>query len=125
MAPQIQNLAKNCGWTIDNKLAESIAKIVQSDPKATKPVNGNAIANSDRPRTGFGNQVFEPSPLDDLSKLQLTTDAPGNNVNTVTYSRPPSTVRIVKAQVGDTIESLPYARKPIRLRSPSIMDFSK
>ena len=26
------------------------------------------------PRSGFGDQKFEPSPLDELSKLELTTD---------------------------------------------------
>lgn len=54
--PRVQNLAKTCGWTIDNKLAESIAKIVKSNS------------------SGFNSQEFEPSPLDELSKLQLTAE---------------------------------------------------
>ena len=53
---RVQNLAKTCGWTIDDKLAKSIAKT---------GLGG---------RIGFTSQEFKPSPLDELSKLEITPD---------------------------------------------------
>lgn len=110
--PRVQNLAKTCGWTIDNRLAESIAKIVKSNP------------------CGFNSQEFKPSPLDELSKLQLTaeeqqveTDRDGNTVIATMYSRPTqqslitSGVRVVKAKAGDTVAKVAerYNADPIEV----------
>lgn len=84
--PQIKGLALTCGWSIDNGLADSVAKITQTAPKGTttastltdrekeqvQAVTGNP--NADIPQIGFSEQRFEASPLDELSKLELTPE---------------------------------------------------
>jgi LysM repeat protein len=91
--PQIKSLALSCGWNIDNGLADSVAKITQTSPKATTTASNvtdkekeqiQAIAgnpNADIPQIGFSEQRYEPSPLDELSKLELTPEEE-NVVNT-------------------------------------------
>lgn len=61
------------------KLADEVAAIVISKPAST--VAAVSTANSQSPAqlpadsiTGFNQQNFEPSPLDELSKLELTQD---------------------------------------------------
>lgn len=79
--PQIKGLALTCGWNIDAPLADSVAKLTQNAPKNTggnltdkekeaiQAVTGN---QPDIPQIGFSEQRFESSPLDELSKLELT-----------------------------------------------------
>lgn len=81
--PQIKGLALTCGWNIDNTLAENISKLTQNPSKnaagnlsdkekeATQAVVGNQI---EIPQVGFAEQRFEASPLDELSKLELTPE---------------------------------------------------
>jgi membrane-bound lytic murein transglycosylase D len=78
--PQVRSLAATCNWNIDNALADDVAKLArpaQAKPTGDKTlaavVNGNNIP-SDVPSVGFGDQTFEPSPLDELAKLELTQD---------------------------------------------------
>ena len=80
--PQIRNLSLTCSWTnIDATQAEKIATLVKNS-MTTKPVIGppspNTVAgNAPVPSImtqGFNTQEFEPSPLDELSKLELTPE---------------------------------------------------
>ena len=78
--PQIKSLSATCGWNIDNKLADDVAKLVQSGQ--SNPANNNALTASNAGgnqsdasmQVGFTEQKFEASPLDDLAKLELTTE---------------------------------------------------
>jgi len=85
--PQVRNLTQTCNWnnldkslSIDNDLADKItamAKTSVAKPSAagtatTVAANGTTAANT--VKVGFNTQEFEPSPLDDLSKLELTPD---------------------------------------------------
>ncbi|HEY0427386.1 MAG TPA: transglycosylase SLT domain-containing protein [Pyrinomonadaceae bacterium] len=78
--PQIKTLSAACGWNIDNQLADDIAKLVLTNPPTTNPTNSNAVtaaidkANSTEMQVGFNEQKFEASPLDELSKLELTQE---------------------------------------------------
>ncbi len=81
-APQIRSLSATCGWNVDNGLADKVAKLVVTVPvQPTTPNKNSLIASalsgttqSNDATTGFTEQKFEPSPLDDLAKLELTTD---------------------------------------------------
>jgi membrane-bound lytic murein transglycosylase D len=82
--PQIRSLSATCGWTIDNDLADKVAKLVLSVP-VQQTTNNSTIASvvqnqSNESMSGFTEQKFEPSPLDDLAKLELTTEE--TDVNT-------------------------------------------
>ena len=78
--PQVRSLALTCSWNIDNTLAESVAqKARPSSPKAIGPglpstPASTGTAQAHGPQVGFNSQEFEPSPLDELSKLELTPD---------------------------------------------------
>ncbi len=77
--PQIRSLSATCGWTIDNELADKVAKIVLTVPTETNP-NTNAVIAAGSNGTqinqtqGFNEQKFEASPLDELAKLELTPE---------------------------------------------------
>ena len=81
-APQIRPLAATCGWKwndVDLKLADDVAQILKP---AKKSGNADAAtlasiapgAADPSQFVGFNNQTFEPSPLDELSKLELTAE---------------------------------------------------
>ncbi len=78
--PNIRSLSATCGWNIDNKLADDITKLVQ--PAQSNPANNNALTASNTGgnqsdalmQVGFTEQKFEASPLDELAKLELTTE---------------------------------------------------
>ena len=78
--PQVKNLALTCGWNIDTALSENVAKLskgsttVQVGPPSTGTVAGSGVTPTPLPKSGFNSQEFEPSPLDELSKLELTPD---------------------------------------------------
>ncbi len=78
--PQVRNLSLTCGWTnIDNNLSEKVAslsKIAVGTPglPATSTVAANTTAQASQMKVGFNSQEFEPSPLDELSKIQLTAE---------------------------------------------------
>lgn len=80
--PQIRSLSATCGWRwndADMKLADEVAAIVTSKPASTIAIASTAApqAASQVPAdsiTGFNQQGFEPSPLDELSKLELTQE---------------------------------------------------
>lgn len=79
--PQIKNLSLTCGWNIENGLSETVSKITRDfTKKLIGPPSPSTVAGkgepfaSDLSRVGFNNQEFEPSPLDELSKLELTAE---------------------------------------------------
>jgi membrane-bound lytic murein transglycosylase D len=78
--PLIRPLAATCGWSIDNDLADKVAKLVLTAPVQQTPATSNSMLASVVPNqsteanVGFTEQKFEPSPLDDLAKLELTTE---------------------------------------------------
>ena len=78
--PQIRSLSGTCGWNIDSKLADDIAKISQNIQ--TNPTNTGdsatlatvAGATTNDAQNGFSEQSFEASPLDELAKLELNQE---------------------------------------------------
>src|SRR5687768_6088914 len=80
--PQIRSLSATCGWQwneADMKLADEVASLV----KVQKPASGTTAVVAGTPAgaqtppdqlIGFNEQGFEPSPLDELSKLELTQE---------------------------------------------------
>jgi LysM repeat protein len=82
-SPRIRELSATCGWVWNNedfKLADDIVAMVK--PGQNLPVNNNVAGVVTTPggvpardlAIGFNTQNFEPSPLDDLAKLELTPD---------------------------------------------------
>jgi membrane-bound lytic murein transglycosylase D len=80
--PQLRSLSATCGWQWndeDFKLADAVAeKVLPSGSKsAVSAASTAATAGGAVPAEsmiGFNVQEFEPSPLDELSKLELTSD---------------------------------------------------
>lgn len=78
--PQIRSLSATCGWNVENDLADKVAKLVLTAPTPQTPTNNNSLIASVVPNPsgdltgGFTEQKFEPSPLDELSKLELTAE---------------------------------------------------
>lgn len=83
--PNIRSLSSTCGWNWNNNdflLSDEIAKLVQTTPVLVDSSTNTAVIASEEGTTsipdeafvGFNTQVFEPSPLDELAKLQLTAD---------------------------------------------------
>lgn len=80
--PQVRNLSQTCGWNVDTALADKVTTLarnsllrpasVPSTSTTTAGVNGPILANQNQ--VGFNSQEFEPSPLDELSKLELTVE---------------------------------------------------
>lgn len=78
--PQIRELSVTCGWNISNETADAIAKLVLASPTTESNSNTvitSVVANNSNPTVpvqGFKKQEFEPSPLDEFSKLELTEE---------------------------------------------------
>ncbi|MBX3300382.1 MAG: transglycosylase SLT domain-containing protein [Acidobacteria bacterium] len=74
--PQVRSLASTCGWSVDAKLADDIARLARPGAMQTNVSTSVVALNTPPPaqKAGFNSQEFEPSPLDELSKLELTTD---------------------------------------------------
>ena len=80
--PKVRELSATCGWawnSNDFKLADEVVALtkpakngVENSAVATTAAGGTAPANA--PTIGFNEQQFEPSPLDDLAKLELTPE---------------------------------------------------
>lgn len=91
--PQIRGLSLSCGWNIDATQADNIAKLVLQGPsknvdttvaagdQSKEGKEAAAVASNLPTQTGFSEQKFEPSPLDELAKLELTPEEQ-NTVNT-------------------------------------------
>jgi LysM repeat protein len=77
--PQVKNLALTCNWNIDNGLADTVANLSKATRTVPYGPSNTAVAlntasNASLLRVGFNTQEFEPSPLDELSKLELTEE---------------------------------------------------
>ncbi len=84
--PQIKSLTMTCGWDVKSELADNIVKMTQTVQNPTSAVANTAASNEkeliksafgnqpDVPQSGFVAQEYVPSPLDELSKLELTPD---------------------------------------------------
>ncbi len=78
--PQVRSLALTCSWNIDNTVSENVARLAKIatykgiGPGTPATEGPNGVAQTTAPKVGFASQEFEPSPLDELSKLQLTSD---------------------------------------------------
>jgi membrane-bound lytic murein transglycosylase D len=86
--PQIRSLSATCGWNWsaeDFKLSDDVTALVKPMVQA-KPSMDTATAasvvggqNASGASVGFNEQQFEPSPLDDLAKLELTVEEQDTN----------------------------------------------
>lgn len=81
--PQIRTLSATCGWKWDDadmKLADEVAQLVKPAAKKAAGTDAATIASiaplgqQNLVPVGFNEQGFEPSPLDELSKLELTAE---------------------------------------------------
>src|SRR5215213_2302194 len=80
--PQIRQLSATCGWNwneLDQKLADEVAQISRNSLQTSSPSNSTAASTTNSAvkqanLVGFNEQSYEPSPLDELSKLELTQD---------------------------------------------------
>lgn len=89
--PQVQGLAQTCGWSnIDAAQADKVTTLARNS--IVKPGSAattvNAIAQNtpggpSAPQAGFNTQEFEPSPLDELSRLELTAEEQQVDTNPV------------------------------------------
>ena len=87
--PQIRQLSATCGWNwndTDYKIADEVAQIVKTNvEKPTTAANSNTASTTIQKASlvGFNEQSFEPSPLDELSKLELTPEEQQIDTNPV------------------------------------------
>ena len=80
--PQLRTLSASCGWRWndeDFKLADSVASVAKPSQKKTDAAilaaaGGKSGGPSIDSTVGFNSQEFEASPLDELSRLELTSD---------------------------------------------------
>lgn len=102
---QIKALTATCGWNIDTQLSDSVAKIIirltsdiSSKDKSLISSDTRLTTNVSDSSGGFSEQKFEPSPLDELAKLELSAKEENNLPEN----------RTVKAIAGDTISKLAF-----------------
>jgi membrane-bound lytic murein transglycosylase D len=80
--PKVRELSATCGWAWnanDYKLADEVVALAR---QAKPSVDSSAVAvasnvpgsQANAPTVGFTEQQFEPSPLDELAKLELTPE---------------------------------------------------
>lgn len=78
--PRVKDLSLTCNWGIKDEVATKVSTMaVASISKgnanaASTTVAANSGVKSGGPSVGFNSQEFEPSPLDELSKLELNAD---------------------------------------------------
>ena len=78
--PRVRDLALTCSWNFDLTLADTVARTAREatvkpyGPPSTTAVAANDTSQAQMLKVGFNTQEFEPSPLDELSKLELTPD---------------------------------------------------
>ena len=80
--PRLRELSATCGWSWnanDFKLADDVVAAVKTTKATTTidPATAAAVVGGPtgaQATVGFNQQQFEPSPLDDLAKLELTPE---------------------------------------------------
>lgn len=76
----LRRLSMVCGWDIKNEVADNIMAMLQvpvrseADADLTTAAVGGEVPVETELGIGFAEQRFEPSPLDELSKLELTAE---------------------------------------------------
>lgn len=72
----IRRLSTICQWGIKGETADNISKLAVQRPIPTDNELADSVVDrtSDEGLVGFSSQEFEASPLDELSKLELTAD---------------------------------------------------
>ncbi len=89
--PQIRQLAITCGWNWnegDTKLADEVAQLTRTatpkQPSANSTASNPTAASIQKTNfVGFNEQDFEPSPLDELSRLELNSEELAVDTNPV------------------------------------------
>ena len=114
--PQIRNLSQTCGWNIDTALADKITVLAKTS--IPKTVAGTSLTTINRDREGFTLQEFEPSSLDELSKLELTQEEEKIEVDPLArkqyrYIELPldnksRSLITVKAKAGETVSQIAH-----------------
>ncbi|MGH9946814.1 MAG: transglycosylase SLT domain-containing protein [Pyrinomonadaceae bacterium] len=80
--PQIRQLSMTCGWAwgeTETKLADEVAQLSRTAAQNPQALSASVETKSEGAKpnerfVGFNEQGFEPSPLDELSKLELSPD---------------------------------------------------
>jgi hypothetical protein len=75
----LRGLATTCNWDIRNETIEAVAKILTTSAPSNSVDNSLIASVVTNPaqrdaQVGFSDQAFESSPLDELSKLELTQE---------------------------------------------------
>ncbi len=72
----LRSLSTVCEWDISHEMAGNVAKLILYGPEPDGAPSGESIAGMDADdiQVGFAEQKFEPSPLDELAKLELNED---------------------------------------------------
>ncbi|MCZ2391755.1 MAG: transglycosylase SLT domain-containing protein [Acidobacteria bacterium] len=112
--PQVRGVAATCGWEIDAKLADQVSQMAR--PAANNNVAASTVAvtsgPSDPAPQGFVNQEFEPSPLDDLAKLELTPEEQAVDNNPVAQEQYQYLQRVVSNRsLGFTFQVHPMIQQ--------------
>ncbi|NNE65668.1 MAG: transglycosylase SLT domain-containing protein [Pyrinomonadaceae bacterium] len=91
----IRGLSAMCRWEVKAELADSISSIVSRGASTKVAVKSGSETGDEVPEdisSGFSDQSFEPSPLDELSKLQLNETE--TNVDTPELRREYEVIRV-------------------------------
>jgi Transglycosylase SLT domain/LysM domain len=74
----IRGLATTCSWDIRNETIDSVAKLLLPTNQQNQSNENSMVASIATippvPQVGFSDQGFEPSQLDELAKLELTSE---------------------------------------------------
>lgn len=98
--PRIRDLGAICNWNIDDALADKVATLAKNS--IIKPIEPKPL-QTPKPKQeiiGFTSSDFEPSPGDELARLELTSD------ELAVEGRSKSGIKIVKAKTGDTVSKV-------------------
>lgn len=112
--PQVRGLATTCGWEVDVTLADKVAQMARPSANNTTAASTVAVASgpSDGGPRGFVNQEFEPSPLDDLAKLELTPEEQAVDDNPVAQEQYQYLQRVVSNRsLGFTFQVHPMIQQ--------------
>jgi hypothetical protein len=78
-APNIAYLAETCGWNVSDNRQQTSAEFEEASLNLNSALTKNPA--------GFTEQKFEPSPLDELAKLELTEEEKQVETNPVAFQQ--------------------------------------
>ncbi len=103
--PEIKVLAEKCDWSISQEMIDSLSKSLD-----------NKSANAD---IGFNEQIFNPSPLDELSKLQpkkqsINYDSAGIRPMANSQGQFPAILNFINKNFNDpySVRFVDWSKKP-------------